>query len=116
MCSEWGAPRTRAPHLLLIPSTGRYSVRLNRFMNLHSHRCANNKALQHKIQINLHFFHKSLFIPKNESVTSTSYPKGTLRTYIRTVVRITTFFDKKNTFASKDIFLSKKVVYSKILL
>ncbi len=32
MCSEWGTPRTRAPHLLLILATGNYSVRLNRFM------------------------------------------------------------------------------------
>ena len=31
MCSEWGTPRTRAPHLLLILATGNYSVRLNRF-------------------------------------------------------------------------------------
>ena len=28
------APLTRAPHLLLAPSTGRYSVRLFRFMEL----------------------------------------------------------------------------------
>ena len=34
MCSEWGTPRTRAPHLLLILATGNYSVRLNRFMGL----------------------------------------------------------------------------------
>ena len=32
MCSEWGTPRTRAPHLLLILATGNYSVRLNRFI------------------------------------------------------------------------------------
>ena len=32
MCSEWGTPRTRAPHLLRILATGNYSVRLNRFM------------------------------------------------------------------------------------
>ena len=50
-----------------------------------------------------------------EVVTSTSYPKGTLRIYVRTVVRITTFLDKIIAFASKDIFLSKKFVYSKNL-
>ena len=31
MCSEWGTPHTRAPHLLRILATGNYSVRLNRF-------------------------------------------------------------------------------------
>ena len=32
MCSKWGTPRTRAPHLLLILATGNYSVRLYRFI------------------------------------------------------------------------------------
>ena len=30
-----------------------------------SHRCANNKALRHKIQINLHFFPQILVYSKN---------------------------------------------------
>ena len=33
LCARRGTPRTRAPHLLLVMSTGHFSVRLNRFIH-----------------------------------------------------------------------------------
>ena len=38
MCSEWGTPRTRAPHLLRILATGNYSVQFLLYFDMLPHK------------------------------------------------------------------------------